>query len=582
MCRMRYSILTPTILRESLLKACESVNMQTSKDWEHLVMVDSELSTDLLVKIQHPHRKIIRCPHPHRDYGHGCTHFAWTLARGEYCYRLDDDNELADENVLKDLEQVTEDWAIFPILRYGQRFFHDPPGNMKTDSGSFMVKRGSARWPNNSAYNADGLFVEELVKKFKYRALGDMRPLMVMAASNEGRLLPTVATAIGKLTVSIFTPAHNNSYLAEAYESLKAQTDPDWQWTIVFNNGGVPTDFGDSRVKSQVLYQAPGKVGTLKAYACSLCTGDILLELDCDDMLAPTAIAEVKKAFADPDVSFAYSNAMHAMADLSKFPRFDEAFGWKYREVEFQGKKLDEFISFPPTPESVSRIWYAPDHFRAFRRSVYQEVGGHDKSRKILDDGELMCRMYLETKFKHIDRPLYVYRVHGENSWLKHNDEIQQGVWPLYDQYIERLVRKWAEREKLPVVEVTTMQDLYSQKTSSVGMLRATDSFASFRDPLETMREVYRVLVPGGWLFCQVPSTDGRGAYQDPRHQSFWNENSFKYYVHRDWAKFIGTPVRFQATRLYTTEKNADQVCWTIAHLVSLKDGYRPAGLVEI
>ncbi len=27
-----------------------------------------------------------------------------------------------------------------------------------------------------------------------------------------------------------------------------------------------------------------------------------------------------------------------------------------------------------------------------------------------------------------------------------------------------------------------------------------------------------------------VPSTDGRGAFQDPTHVSFWNINSFMYY----------------------------------------------------
>jgi predicted SAM-dependent methyltransferase len=126
------------------------------------------------------------------------------------------------------------------------------------------------------------------------------------------------------------------------------------------------------------------------------------------------------------------------------------------------------------------------------------------------------------------------------------------------------------------------MNDLRSRDDNSVAAIYATDVFASFRSPIDTMKEVYRVLVPGGWLFCQVPSTDGRGAYQDPRHVSFWNENSFLYYTNKEWAKFIDTPVRFQCVRLYTTEKNDRQVCWTIAHMISLKDGYRPAGVLEI
>jgi O-antigen biosynthesis protein len=491
---------------------------------------------------------------------------------------LDDDNYLVDNEVLEDLRDVDSQWVIFPILRYGERFFNDPPGIGKTDTGSFIIKREIGQWPALTSYDADSKFAAALAEKYPYKALPEMRPLIVMPASLNGSLSPVEITTTDR--VSIFTPVHSNIFLREAYESIKSQDF--FEWVVVYNNGGVPMDFGDSRVKSHILYKAPGKIGTLKSYACARATGDILLELDCDDMLAPTAIEDVKLAFSDPKVGFAYSNAIHTMGDLSKFPRYDESYGWKYRETKFQGHEVDEFISFKPTPEAVSRVWFGPDHFRAFRRSTYQQIGGHDTSLKVLDDSELVMRMYLATEFAHIDKPLYLYRVHGQNSWLQYNQDIQDGVWPLYDRYIVSLIRRWAQLSNLPVIEVEKWRDLHSCSDSSVAVLFAIDSFAKFADPLETMKEVYRVLVPGGWLICQVPSTDGRGAVQDPRHVSYWNQNSFLYYTNKEWAKYLGTPVRFQAVRLYTTEKNDQQVCWTIAHLVSLKDGYRPPGLLEI
>ncbi|MGA9408341.1 MAG: methyltransferase domain-containing protein, partial [Bacteroidota bacterium] len=117
---------------------------------------------------------------------------------------------------------------------------------------------------------------------------------------------------------------------------------------------------------------------------------------------------------------------------------------------------------------------------------------------------------------------------------------------------------------------------------SCAGVIRAYDIFEHLKDPIHTMKEAYRILAPGGWLIIQVPSTDGRGAFQDPLHVSFWNENSFTYYTKSEMATYIDEPVRFQAVRLYTTEKDATQVCWVRAHLVSLKEGYRPAGLIEI
>lgn len=48
---------------------------------------------------------------------------------------------------------------------------------------------------------------------------------------------------------------------------------------------------------------------------------------------------------------------------------------------------------------------------------------------------------------------------------------------------------------------------------------------------IHVMNEAWRVLVPGGVFDIEVPTTDGRGAWQDPQHRSYWNANSFTYYT---------------------------------------------------
>jgi SAM-dependent methyltransferase len=65
---------------------------------------------------------------------------------------------------------------------------------------------------------------------------------------------------------------------------------------------------------------------------------------------------------------------------------------------------------------------------------------------------------------------------------------------------------------------------------SSVDEIRASHIIEHLRSPVHTMNEAWRVLRPGGRFIIDVPTTDGRGAWQDPGHVSFWNRNSFFYY----------------------------------------------------
>jgi glycosyltransferase involved in cell wall biosynthesis len=410
--------------------------------------------------------------------------------------------------------------------------------------------------------------------------------------------------------VSIFTPTHKPDWLPNIYECLKEQTFTDWQWVIVYNNGAQPLNFNDPRVKEIHLeYPTNEWVGPMKSLACSKCDGDILLELDHDDLLTADALEEVVKAFEDPEIGFVYSNTLHSWRDPStgedflKVQRFDERYGWRYREVEYKGHPLDEHIAFDPAPDCVSKIWFAPNHLRAFRRDVYESIGGYNTGMRILDDLDLMCRLYQVTRFHRIDKGLYVYRVHGDNTWLRYNDEIQNNVYRIHDQYVDALACRWADLNGLRKIElggrmnakpeyetvdlkdadiIADLNEKWPFEDSSVGVIRAIDVIEHLRDPLHTIKEIYRVLAPGGYAILQVPSTDGRGAFQDPTHVSFWNQNSFPYYTNADKARWIDTPVRFQSARLYTTDMDHEQVCWVVTHLVSLKDGYRPAGLIEI
>lgn len=426
--------------------------------------------------------------------------------------------------------------------------------------------------------------------------------------------------------VSIFTPTHDPQYLHAAWDSFRLQDFH--EWVIVYNNNAKPLGLSqvDPRVREYVSLIHPDSenhnwIGALKAECCRYCTGDVLLELDHDDLLMPTTIARVQEAFQDAAVGFVYSNTVHANIELTGSPsRFDERFGWRYREVTVNGVVLDEHISFPPTPSAVSRIWYAPNHLRAFRRTAYEACGGYNVKMRVLDDLELMCRLYDVTRFLHIDEPLYVYRYQYDaalndgkgglrNTFAQPeiNEEIQINTFRLVDEYISKLALKWSRDNNLRAVELggrmnahlgfetvditgdcDILADLNQRwpfDDGSVGVIRAFDVFEHLVDTVHTWKELHRVLAPGGYAVIQVPSTDGRGAWSDPTHKSYFNQLSFDYVTKRVKNKYVAdlAGIRFQEVRpTYTTELDNEGVCWVCATLLKLNDDLRVPGEVMI
>lgn len=64
------------------------------------------------------------------------------------------------------------------------------------------------------------------------------------------------------------------------------------------------------------------------------------------------------------------------------------------------------------------------------------------------------------------------------------------------------------------------------------------------------VEDIYRVLKPGGLFGHHTPSTDGRGAFQDPTHVSFWNINSWLYYTADNARNLYGIKAKFRIEEL--------------------------------
>jgi len=434
--------------------------------------------------------------------------------------------------------------------------------------------------------------------------------------------------------VSIFTPTHDPSYLLELYATIKDQ--PFYEWVIVANGKelkkkiyksgqfekneiltgralGLPET--DDRIRI-IWFDGPAFVGALKNFACSNCTGDVLLEVDHDDLLTDDAIIEVQAAFdSDPEVGFVYSNSANFRRNFEKTERYQAGNGWRYRPFMYKGHELDEVVTFEETPTMMSRIWFCPNHLRAWRKTVYDEIGGHNKGMRVLDDQELISRTYIATKTLLIDKCLYLYRIIdrdpngiAKNTWLIHNQEIQENVMPIHSRFIQDIATVWCQRNGLKALDLggrfhkkpgiisvdlkdaevnCDLTESWPFEDNSVGLVVADDLIEHLPDTIHFMKELHRVLCDGGVALIMVPSTDGRGAFQDPTHVKFFNENSFWYYTRSDQARFIDTPVRFQEIYLRTFFPNDwaknNNIPYVQCHMAAIKsDTMRRSGRITI
>jgi O-antigen biosynthesis protein len=407
--------------------------------------------------------------------------------------------------------------------------------------------------------------------------------------------------------ISVFTPSHNPRWLDDCYSSLLDQTEIDWEWVVLLNDHAHWTPPADGRVK--VHHTDTTGVGALKREAVEWCQGDILVELDHDDILGPHCLKSVAKAITD-GASVVYSDFAQMDAELRpNFDTFLASHGWAYHP---DGEWL-VCESMAPTPHNMSYVWYEPNHVRAFRRDLYEKVEGYDPHLTVLDDQDLLCRLYAaDPRFTHLPRCLYYQRIHPDNTQRQSqvNPFIQSETVRLYDKYVEGNALAWTEREGLLALDLGSAHakpkgymgvdvhpgsditgDIFDvladTEDDSVGVVRAVDFLEHITDKVRLFNELYRVMAHGSLLLSLTPSTDGRGAYQDPTHVAFYNENSFWYFTDREYAKFVpAIRCRFQVSRLVTYFPSPwhenNRIPYVCANLIAIKDGPRQGGILTI
>jgi glycosyltransferase involved in cell wall biosynthesis len=183
-----FSIITPTLQRESLVDTYKSIASQTFVRWEMLIQVDDDAIDEYAFARIGPTRKVWveSCGVRHNDGGNTCRREALKRATGEYVWFVDDDNTVADDRVLEDMAKALEDagkppWALFPVTRLGHHFYTDPPRSCHVDTMNFVLRRDIAYWPDTNAYGSDGILVDDVMsRKIPYAAFPNFRPIGII------------------------------------------------------------------------------------------------------------------------------------------------------------------------------------------------------------------------------------------------------------------------------------------------------------------------------------------------------------------------------------------------------------------
>ncbi|WP_242062141.1 TIGR03032 family protein [Nostoc punctiforme] len=253
----------------------------------------------------------------------------------------------------------------------------------------------------------------------------------------------------------VMTVYNTEAYLAEALDSVLAQTFRDWE-LIVWDDGSTDNSIAIAQDYVQrdvrIRLYAGNRLGRGEALiqAHRLTRGDYIGWLDADDCLAATALQEtVEFLDSHPDYGMVYTN---------------------YLNIDTQGETqgLGHRCQIPYSPMGLL-LDFMTFHFRLLRQSVFAAVGGINPEFAPAEDYDLCLRVSEITQIYHLERSLYFYRLNPQGLCQQQSFIQQQHCKRAINQALQR--RGLAESLRLIFHEATGKFHLQPQNQSEATLI---------------------------------------------------------------------------------------------------------------
>lgn len=221
--------------------------------------------------------------------------------------------------------------------------------------------------------------------------------------------------------------------------------------------------FCNDKIKTyRILPVSNGVIGKTKHDAFKIANGDILVELDHDDLLMKNCASSLVEAYHKyPKRCFYYSDYIPVNEDI---PRFSEILAkWNllfvqtlehplYNFNKSTLKNVNVFRTPPVTYESLKNVFF-PAHVRAWRSDFYHKICGHDDNCPIADDNDIILRSYIYTDFVQIARPLYIWRFSDDTTSMKwSHEETMYYINNIFNKYNDMLIEEYNSSKENKVV----------------------------------------------------------------------------------------------------------------------------------